>query len=252
MVEHAKVPAGATANPRLPSPTMTVVLVPGLLCDDVAWAPQIAALGDDGHDVLVVSSTGSASIGALATAALAAVPAGPFALAGHSLGARIALEMFRQAPGRVERIALLDTGVHPVGPGEAASRSALVRLANDKGMAALVDRWLLPMLHEAHRDDDAIVGPLVAMVERNTPASFAAQQQALLTRPDAAGVLPTVAVPTLVLVGDADAWSPVEQHRTIAVAVPGSELVVVEQCGHMSPVEQPAAVTEALRRWLAR
>ena len=231
---------------------MTVVLVPGLLCDDVVWAPQIAALGDDGHDVLVVLSTGSASIGALATAALAAVPAGPFALAGHSLGARIALEMFRQAPGRAERIALLDTGVHPVGPGEATSRSALVRLADDKGMAALVDRWLLPMLHEVHRDDDAIVGPLVAMVERNTPASFAAQQRALLTRPDAGVVLPTIAVPTLVLVGDADAWSPVEQHRAIAAAVPGSELVVVERCGHMSPVEQPAAVTEALRRWLAR
>ena len=219
---------------------MTVVLVPGLLCDDAVWAPQIAALGADGHEVVVVSSTGSASIGALATAALRVVPAGPFALAGHSLGGRIALEMVRQAPSRVDRLALLDTGVHPVAPGEAEGRGALVRLAEEEGLAALVERWLLPMLHEAHRDDDAIVGPLVAMVERNTPASFAAQQQALLTRPDAAGVLPTVAVPTLVLVGNADAWSPVEQHRAIATAIPGSELVVVEQCGHMSPVEQPA------------
>ncbi len=231
---------------------MTVVLVPGLLCDHAVWAPQIAALRDDGHDVLVVSSTGSASIGALATAALTAVPAGPFALAGHSLGARIAVEMVRQAPERIERLALLDTGVHPVGPGEAESRGALVRLAEDEGMSSLVERWLLPMLHEAHRDDDAIVGPLVAMVERNTAMSFAAQQQALLTRPDASAVLPTLMVPTLVLVGDADAWSPVEQHRTIAAAVPGSELVMVEHSGHMSPVEQPAAVTEALRRWLAR
>ena len=251
MEADGKVPAGATPSPRLPSPTMNVVLVPGLLCDDAVWAPQIAALGADGRDVLVVSSTGSASISALAAAALAAVP-GPFALAGHSLGGRVALEMFRQAPERVERLALLDTGVHPVGPGEAASRGALVRLAEDDGMAALVERWLLPMLHEAHRDDDAIVGPLAAMVERNTPASFAAQQHALLTRPDAGEVLRTIAVPTLVLVGDADTWSPVEQHRTIAAAVLGSDLVVVEHCGHVSPVEQPAAVTGALRRWLAR
>lgn len=231
------------------SPDRALVLVPGLLCDATIWRPQVEALGET-CDVTVASSCGHDTIEALAARVLDCAPA-RFALAGHSLGGRIALEVVRQAPERVERLALLDTGVHPAAPAERDARYALVELAELKGMAALAEVWLPPMLHPDRRHDGEIVVPLTAMVERSTPASFRQQQDCLLARPDATTVLASITCPTLVLVGREDEWSPLAQHEAIAVQVPGAVLHVVEQCGHMSTVERPDGVTAALRAWLA-
>ena len=104
----------------------------------------------------------------MARAALA-LKEGPIVVIGHSMGARAALEMVRLAPERIVRLALLDTGVHPRRDGEEATRQVLVDLAFDDGMAALADRWLPPMVHEARVGDTALMAPLKAMVMRATP-----------------------------------------------------------------------------------
>ena len=226
----------------------TLVLVPGLLCDETVWRPQVDALSDIA-DVAVPVLSDRSSITEMAEGVLDAVD-GAFALAGHSLGGRIALEAVRLAPERIERLALLDTGVGARKPTEEASRMALVALGHEKGMAAVADAWLPPMVHEPLRADPVLMGALRGMVERATPESFERQQRALLERPDALGVLPTIECPTLVLVGREDAWSPVAQHEALAANIKGARLVVVEGAGHMSTVEQPAAVSEALRAWL--
>src|SRR5690606_37576935 len=114
---------------------------------------------------------------------------------------RIAFEMARVAPERVQRLAVLDTGFNGAQPHEEKSRMGLVRLAHERGMDALVRLWLPPMLLEAHRADPAIVAPLEAMVHRRSPQTFENQQRAALTRPDATPHLGAIAVPTLVLVG---------------------------------------------------
>ncbi len=170
-----------------------------------------------------------------------------FAVAGHSMGGRVALEVLRMAPDKVERLALLDTGTHPRAATEESKRGELVELARSRGMEALAARWLPPMLHPDHA---TLLGPLTEMVKRSSPETFANQQRALLDRPDARSVLPLVQCPTLVLCGRQDAWSPVSQHEEIAAAIPQSKLVIVDDCGHMSTVEQPEAVTSALREWL--
>jgi pimeloyl-ACP methyl ester carboxylesterase len=108
-------------------------------------------------------------------------------------------------------------------------------------------RWLPPMLHPDH---SALLGPLTEMVLRSTPDTFANQQRALLDRPDARAVLRGIRCPTLVLCGRQDIWSPVAQHEEIAASIPHSTLVIVEDCGHMSPVEQPQTVTRALRDFM--
>ena len=118
-------------------------------------------------------------------------------------------------------------------------------------MGAVARAWLPPMLHPDRRDDGALLAPLVAMVERSTPASFREQQEALLSRPDATPVLATITCPTLVLVGREDPWSPLVQHEALAAAVAGAMLAVIEHCGHMSTMERPAEVTAALQAWLA-
>lgn len=220
---------------------MTVFLLPGLLCDETIWADQRAALGQ----VVIPDFRQLNSIEAMARIVLDAAPR-RFAVAGHSMGGRVALEVYRMAPERVERLALLDTGVHPRGATEDAKRGELVDLARTQGMAAMAARWLPPMLHPDH---SALLGPLTEMVLRSTPETFANQQRALLSRPDARAVLGGIRCPTLVLCGRQDIWSPVAQHEEIAASIPNASLVIVEDCGHMSPVEQPEAVTNALRDW---
>lgn len=226
----------------------TVVLVPGLLCDETVWADQRTALERE-YDVLVPSLWGYDSIPGMARAVLDMAP-DRFALAGHSLGARVALEAVRQAPDRVERLALLDTGIHLVRPGEPEKRQELVDLARREGMAALAARWLPPMVHPDRVDDPALMGPLTAMVCRATPDIFEGQVRALLARPDAALVLPGLRCPTLVACGRQDAWSPLAQHEEMAAMIPGARLEVIEDSGHMATVEAPEAMTALLLSWM--
>ena len=229
------------------------VLVPGLACDAAVWQPVLQALADRAR-TWVPMGEGHDSIGAMADALLRDAPADRFALVGHSLGGRIALEVVRRAPQRVQRLALLDTGWQPLPAGaagerECAQRLALVDLARREGMRAMGERWAPDMLHPAHIGT-RVFDDVLAMVERQSVERFAAQQQALMQRPDATGVLDAIACPTLVLCGREDAWSPLSRHEAMAARIHGARLAVVEQCGHMSTMEQPRAVGAALAQWL--
>jgi pimeloyl-ACP methyl ester carboxylesterase len=187
----------------------------------------------------------------MAQLALEAAP-DRFSLVGHSMGARVALEVYRLAPARVERLALLDTGVHLPQPGEAEKRHALLHIGRSKGAAALVELWLPPMIGPERRQDESLMAPLRRMCIEAGVDAFEAQITALLNRPEVESLLPDIRCPVLVGVGRQDAWSPVEQHEAMAAAIPGAELEVFEKAGHMAPVEAPEAVNSALRRWLER
>jgi pimeloyl-ACP methyl ester carboxylesterase len=226
-----------------------LVLIPGLLCDAFMWRAQEEALNAE-RAVHIFELSAYGSIPEMAAAALEQAPP-RFALAGHSFGGRIAIEMHAQARARIARLALLDTGVHPAQPDEYDKRRALVRLAYEQGMRAVAEAWLPPMLHPDRRDDAALVAPLVAMIERFTPARFERQQEALLARPDATPELARIACPTLVACGREDLWSPPEQHADIAAAIKGAHLRIVERCGHMSTAERPAEFTALFREWLS-
>jgi len=228
---------------------VSLLLLPGLWCDRTIWVQQLGSLSD--FAPLVPDYGDASSLVDMAARALAIAPP-RFALAGHSMGARVALEIMRQAPERVEKLALLDTGIHPVRPGEADKRLAQVALGKARGVDALIDEWLPPMLLPEHRGVPGIVDPLRRMCRRGGLAMFEAQIDALLARADPRDLLPTIAVPTLVGVGRQDQWSPVEQHQEIAAAIRGSDLTIFDASGHMAPVEAPEAVTAALRRWLER
>jgi pimeloyl-ACP methyl ester carboxylesterase len=171
-----------------------LLLLSGLLCDEVLWADIPQRLGDVA-DVLVMSFRGFSSISDMAEHVLATAPE-RFAVAGHSMGGRVALEVMRTAPRRVLGLALLNTGVHTVRDGEPQSRNRLLRLAYEQGMAALAAEWLPPMMAGGVRTLE-LMPRLAAMVERSTPDSYAGQINALLNRPEALSVLPTIRVPTL-------------------------------------------------------
>jgi pimeloyl-ACP methyl ester carboxylesterase len=226
----------------------TLILVPGVLCDALVWQHQVEAFGPE-YDVVVPMLDELDSIPAMAARLLAAAPSS-FALAGHSLGGRVALEVLRQAPARVAALALLDTGVHPCAPGEPQRRQVLLDLAAARGMRAVAAAWLPPMVHPARQTDVTFMQPLEAMVERRTPASFRNQVVALINRPDATGLLAAIRCPTAVICGREDEWSPLAQHEAIAAGIAGARLTVIEDAGHMAPYERPQSVTAELRRWL--
>jgi pimeloyl-ACP methyl ester carboxylesterase len=228
----------------------SLVLLPGLLCDRAVWRSQIDALGP----AFVADYGALDSLAAMAAHVLTTAPAGALAVAGHSMGGRVAFEMLRQAPERIERLALLDTSYHPLAEGEAgeterAGRLALLAKARNDGMRAMARDWALGMVHPS-RHDGPVFEAVLDMFERQTPDIFAAQINALLNRPDCSELLGTIRCPTLLLCGREDAWSPPSRHEHMRRAIAGSRLVVVEQCGHMSTMEQPEAVSRALADWL--
>ncbi|MDH4393881.1 MAG: alpha/beta hydrolase [Aquabacterium sp.] len=230
-----------------------MLLLPGLVCDAEVWASQQAALGG-GREVVVAHWGALDSIARMARHLLDTVAAPRFALAGHSMGGRVALEVVRQAPERVLGLALLDSGTAPLAagaPGEAErqGRQALVALAQRDGMEAMARQWAPPMVHPAVVGS-ALFERVVAMVARHPAHIFQAQIQALLNRPDGAPVLQQLQCPLLLLCGRQDGWSPPERHQAMQALVPGAVLTLVDDCGHMSPMEQPQAVTSALARWL--
>ena len=226
-----------------------LLLLSGLLCDETIWADIPQRLGD-AADVRIISFRGFSSIHSMADYVLSAAP-DTFALAGHSMGGRVALEVVRSAPRRVSGLALLNTGVHTVRDGEPQSRGRLLRLAHEHGMSALASEWLPPMMAAGATRTLELLPRLTAMVERSTPDSYAGQISALLNRPDALSMLATIHVPTLLLSGSEDSWSPVSQHETMRRRIPHATLFEVHGAGHMAPIERPDAVAVALREWLA-
>jgi len=236
----------ATVSKMLQRPT--ICFLPGLLCDESVWDAQSRALQDDA-DICVPRFLGLDSLPAMAERTLAET-SGPIWVAGHSMGGRVALEVWRLGADRVAGLALLDTGVDAVQPGEARGRLELVERSRKEGMDAVVQDWLPPMVHPSRHGEAAVMEPMARMIGRATPDQFEMQQRALLNRPDATGYMANIRCPTAVIVGRQDLWSPVAQHEAIAAAIPGAVLTVIEDCGHMSPVERPDEVTAALRAWL--
>jgi pimeloyl-ACP methyl ester carboxylesterase len=231
----------------------SLLLVPGLLCDDAVWASQAAALADISA-VRVANNGATDSLGALAESIIAHAPP-RFALAGHSMGGRIALEVARRVPERLIGLALLDTGYEALAPGEpgereAVGRHALLAMARREGMRAMARTWVQGMVYPPRLTDVELVEPILDMFERRTPDLFALQIKALLARPDATPVLRTLQCPTLVLCGREDAWAAPSRHDVMARMIRHSTLEIIPDCGHMSTLERPQAVNQALRRWL--
>lgn len=223
-------------------------MLPGLLCDETVFAPQIAGLSDS-MDVRSAKFLGMDSLIDMAQHVLDIAPQ-RFSIAGFSMGGRVAFQIMAMAPERIERFCAFDTGAGPKAEGEEIKRQGIVDLAYREGMGALAAAWLPPMLHPARRVDPAFMAPLTAMVLRATPQIHEKQIRALVNRPDARPVLPTIACPTLIACGREDEWSPVAQHEAMAAAIPGAHLEVFENCGHFLPLEQPEGFNAALRNWM--
>ena len=227
-----------------------LVLVPGLLCDELMWRPQIAALGAVA-DCWVADHTRSETMTEVAADVLRDAPFEKFALAGLSMGGYIVLEMMRQAAHRVQKLALLDTSARADTPEQSRRRRDFISLA-ERGRFLGITHTLLPLLvHRSHLANQELVSTIKKMAENTGKDAFIRQELAIISRADSLPLLGRISCPTLVLCGRQDALIPPDRHEEMAARISGSRLEIVEDCGHLSTMERPAETSAALGRWLA-
>jgi pimeloyl-ACP methyl ester carboxylesterase len=228
--------------------TQSLVLLPGLLNDHRLWANQSASLADMAA-VTVADLSLDDSLAGMAQRVLDTAPA-RFALAGLSMGGYVALEIMRRAPERVERLALLDTTARPDTPEQTQRRVDSVALARGGGFDKIMPVMLPNLVHPDHLALDRVGGLAKDMARALGPDAFARQQSAIMHRPDSRPALPRIACPTVILVGRQDALTPLERAEEMAELIPQAKLVVIEDSGHFTPLEQPHAASAVLRYWL--
>jgi pimeloyl-ACP methyl ester carboxylesterase len=225
-----------------------VVFLGGHLCTPVLWEAQCRALSDVA-DCLPLELAGGDTMRALARAALARAP-DRLSLVGLSMGGHVAMEIMRQAPERVERLALVDTRAGVDSPERLRARERDARRVATEGFDALAAELPSRWMSASNAARPGLRDRVLAMVRSVREDTREDQIRALRSRIDSRPFLPAIACPTLVLCGRQDAPNPVWMHEEMAALIPGATLKIVEDCGHLSPVEQPDAVSSALRNWL--
>ncbi len=227
---------------------LPIVLIPGLMCSARLYAPQIPALWPYGP-LQIANHRFDDNMAAIARRILAAAPP-RFALAGLSMGGIISFEIWRQAPDRVAKLALLDTNARADLPVHSARRDEWIAMAESGRYREAQDEFFKILVHADRIDDPVLKRVAYEMAEETGQDAFVRQQRALKARPDSRPDLPTISCPTLVLVGDGDVLTPPELSEEIAAAIPRARLNVVADCGHLSTWERPEAVNAALIDWL--
>lgn len=230
-----------------------LLLLPGMVCDQTFWRAQVHALAAI-SEPRVMDYGLLDSFDRMAEAVLAQAPE-QFALAGHSMGGRVALEVMRRTPERVLKLALIATDYRghespEARATEAARRDNMLAKATAEGMDGFARMWVSQILPPHRLTDEALVTEVVAMMARQPVEALAAQTHAALMREDQSELLANISCPTLICAGEEDALRPVEVHRQMAERIPNSHLVVIERSAHMVAMERPEAVTAALRDWL--
>ena len=232
----------ASAGPAL-------VLLSGMLGDESLWAGVLERF-DATNEVLCLRSDSGSTVRQVAQAVLDSAP-GSFALAGHSFGGIVALEVQRQAPHRVVRLALLSASARPGSLAQQRNWSAIRSRASAGEFATVAQELALATLPPHHRTP-GLVAHNLAMAEVVGAAGLLRQLTAQADRPDSRPTLAGIAVPTLVAVGERDEVCPPDLQHEVADGIPGSRTVTITGAGHMSPLEAPDEVANAMRRWLAR
>lgn len=228
--------------------TEMLVMVPGLLSTDAIWAPQIEALSEF-VDIHVPNTTNMPSMEGLAANILDQLPS-TFALAGHSMGGYVALEILSQAPERVERLALLSTSARLDEEGVAQKRRDFIALAERGRFLGVSSSLFAVMVHETRGRDEVILQTVQSMASEVGAEGFVRQQTAILGRSDHRETCKQVTCPTLVLAGRQDNVVPYTSSEELSRLIPGAVQLAIENCGHLPTLEAPGEVNGALLEWL--
>lgn len=230
-----------------------LVFIAGAVCNHRLFAAQIKYFGDQ-HHVIIPDLTQDESIEAMAKRVLKIAPE-RFALIGLSMGGIVAFEIMRTAANRVERLALLDTNSYPDGIEQQKTRAEQIALVKSNGVGsllALLNTRLMPHYLAQHNPEvERLEGIVREMTLEVGPSTFIKHWTALINRTDSNPTLAQINCPTLVLCGADDVMCTPARHREMAEKIAGSQLRIVENCGHLSSLEAPNSVNEALQQWIS-
>ncbi len=230
-------------------PADKLLFLPGMMCDSRLWTNQVGVID---LPAAYADTSAADNFPAMAQQALANAPE-QFALIGLSMGGILAFEIWRQAPERVTHMALLDTNPHAEGADRKSLRLQQIELAVAGGLRELAIESMKPMyLAAAHRDREDLLELILEMAMDLGPEVFRRQSLALRDRVDSVPTLATIDCPVSVICGDEDLLCPVDYHKTLAEQIPNARLRVIENCGHLSVLEQPDAVNRELEQLLAQ
>ena len=224
-----------------------LVLIPGLVCDNQVWQHQSQFLGDIA-DIIIPPVHKSPTMGGLAEEVLATSPE-TFAVAGFSMGGYVAMEMYRQAPERISRLALLDTTAREDTKIKAEGRVHAIQTCENGKFENVIDGMISILLHPAHQK-----GPLLDLVPRMAARvgseAFVRRHRAMQSRKDSRDLISSCNIPVRAICGRQDAMCSLEEHEEIADLARYGRLSIIEECGHMTILERPHAATALLRDWL--
>lgn len=227
----------------------TLVLIPGLLCDEQLWQDQVTNLTDVCNPYVADISEDN-SIEAMAKRVLAKAPE-RFILTGLSMGGYVSFEIMRQAPERVICLVLIDTMARLDDDESIELRKGLIKLAEEGRFVGVTPR-LLPNIIYKDKLNTPIADEIINMAARLGKETFIRQQTAIITRDDSIPTLATIEVPTLIIVGEEDKRTPPEESRIMAKTIPNAELQMLPKCGHLPPLELPQVTTTLLKEWIVK
>ncbi|WP_171126474.1 MULTISPECIES: alpha/beta fold hydrolase [unclassified Ruegeria] len=225
-----------------------LVFLPGFMCDARLFGAQILYLSYQ-RAVTVAPVTTGDRIEEIASGLLDQLPH-RFALGGFSMGGVVALEIVRRAPQRVSRLCLMSTDAQADTPQIAADREELIVGARSGRLEDVMNRLIGSETLAPGLGRVPVLKEVMAMAREMGADVFERQMRALQRRPDQQGALRHINIPTLVLCGAHDQLTPVRRHAFMAEMIPNAELKVIDEAGHLPPLEAPAAVNTALESWL--
>lgn len=228
----------------------SILLLPGLLCDAALWAHQVDALSAQ-YDCVVADMTQDDSLSGMASRAIAEMP-DHFAVAGLSMGGYCALEIMKQVPDRVVRLALLDTSARADPPERLDIRRGLIERVRGGSFEAVIAEHFQKFVHPSRLNDTNIMSTIRSSAMNVGPDAYMRQQTAIMKRSDSLELLSEIECPTLVLCGAEDALTPPPLHDEMAAEIPGAVLVKIANSGHLPTLEQPGPVNTALAKWMER
>jgi pimeloyl-ACP methyl ester carboxylesterase len=228
--------------------SLPVILVPGLTCSPRIYASQIPALWQSGP-VILANHIRDNTMAGIAKRILDEAP-DDFAIVGHSMGGYICLEVMRQAPERVKRLALLSTSASPETPQASERRRGWIAETKAGDYHAVLDKLYANFVHPSRLKDANLQKIVRDMADDVGPDAFIGQLEAIMSRADTRPLLPSIKCPTLILTSDTDNMVPNAFSTELADGIPGAKLVVIPNCGHLVQLEKPEATTAAMLDWL--
>jgi pimeloyl-ACP methyl ester carboxylesterase len=225
-----------------------VVLIASQLLNARLWGPQVEALGRR-RELIVADQAQHETMASMAAAILSQAPR-RFSVVGHGMGGFVAFEILRQAPARVGRLVLMSTLASADGPAQTARREGYLRLVEAGRFEEVVEERLPLLLSPKRRSDEALVATARAMAAETGPDAFLRQQRAIMSRPDSRPFLGAIQCPTLILYGRQDGIVTLAHQEELQAGIPGAPLEILEDCGHLMTLEQPARVNALLADWL--